>query len=1635
MKNPMLIACSRSVRMRVDMLKVTLSGLLLLGVGSANADYVSTAVNRIFIDPASIPVITDGYQNGDVVAYVVETTPQITAGATNGAGAWSIVYIPAGVEVVGTELVSANPDGTYSNVPAKDLAPIANGCGNRGCAIADDLTNPDRYTDGAVAQNQQDTGIFFSTNARTALLNPNLSITPTGPLITPQRIYNQWDFDQILAFGSNTAPAPLSGNNGRGTTPLVSYGTNGPWFGTGSPVSGPDTYFTNDYNPACDPTAGTGTVAFRLDLGCVGPWNRIQYPNSKIAATGAVTPGVATTGTYPTNGVSAVATGAGIVVSTAAPLPATTNAVRFVQGARRVGDLEISRLTLRVTDATNYVAAINAGNKFCISSTGGDNVATGRGPQDNLWRYYEGNNHVCYNGDTLGVLLKKPKFVNGVASNGGTLSPSDIISYEITFTNTSLVTINNLVMSDVVGDLVAPLDLTLVAAGTAGCAYSSYNGTQGGLPTLSTRTSTNATWNALPTLAAGQSVTVFMCGQVLAGAALGTQIRNTGSAVHDTHAVPYTSSTLGTVSSRISGNVYNDVDGSTGLTPGDIGLAGVTVQLWDSTGTTLLATTITTSTGAYEFNGLAAGTYLIREIDPAGFFTTGDTQGSLTDNQISVTLASTTSASSGHNFFDRETAQLNVTKAVSPNPVSIGEQATYTVTIVNTGPVATTANIVINDTLPTGITYVSASGTNWTCNGLVPLTCTFTGTLAATSGSTTLLLLVNVGAGTLNGNNTARASGGGDTRCPAPPATALPRCSGTVIVGTVPVILSDVDVRVEGRELLVQFGTASEEGALGFKVHASKDTEANRQLLAAEMSVARASTVSPQRYQVRGAYSGQTKVWIEEISIRAGSTFYGPFAVGSRLGSEASAVRTDWAIVRAEQQLFRQAQQRIHIDAARGTTSAQAEVSVAESGWVRVRFEDLLAKGIDWTGVPAAHIELSRGDVRVPLEYSGATQFGPGSTLGFLAESVSASLYTRTAKYRLRVATAATPLLPVFGGVGALSPQTSVPARFEHAPNRQYGSASPIDDPWYAYRLVRNNTPSASINEYFALPEKAADSAGERIEVELWGGLDYAQAPDHSVRLLLNGVEIATDRFDGLTQRLVTADLPAGLLISGTNTLTLELVGDTELAADVVHLEAIRVDYSRALTAVEDRIEFSLPADVATGRNSADRVFVDDFDDGGSAACAQLADCVAYRVRGLGSDDAVVLRQRGGNIVRLTATTAAVPGGYELAFASSKQPGDRYWIEPRAGEVEAHLALAAPLADPLNGGPASYLIVSHPSFISALSPLIAARQSEGFTVRVVDVEAIYDFYNSGVVDPVAIQLALSEAYARLGTRYVLLVGGDTYDYFNYTFANSVSFVPTPYRVTGPFIRFGAADGVYADVDADGLADMALGRFPVRSVTELNSLIAKTLSYAQASHGGKAVLLSDRDQGGISYRAQLAPLANHLGAQWNVNTLSLQDYPSGGSAQARADLVTAVNSGQSLLAYLGHGSPGNWTFEGLLNSSQVYAGAFNNAGTPTLVWNIGCYGTYFVDPLYNTIAHGLLLQNNGGAAAVLGASGLTLVSSDVAWINTFGVHIASERIGDAVRMAQRTLQQAGPIEFRDLAVGGTLLGDPALRLNQ
>jgi uncharacterized repeat protein (TIGR01451 family) len=96
-------------------------------------------------------------------------------------------------------------------------------------------------------------------------------------------------------------------------------------------------------------------------------------------------------------------------------------------------------------------------------------------------------------------------------------------------------------------------------------------------------------------------------------------------------------------------------------------------------------------------------------------------------------------------------ADLGINKAHS-GTFGYGDDGTYTLTVTNNGPTSTSGSTTtVSDTLPTGESYVSATGSGWTC-GAVGQVVTCTSTAGVASGANfnviTLTVLVATSAGT-----------------------------------------------------------------------------------------------------------------------------------------------------------------------------------------------------------------------------------------------------------------------------------------------------------------------------------------------------------------------------------------------------------------------------------------------------------------------------------------------------------------------------------------------------------------------------------------------------------------------------------------------------------------------------------------------------------------------------------------------------------------------------------------------------------------------------------------------------------------------------------------------------------------------
>ncbi|WP_168798659.1 DUF6701 domain-containing protein [Herbaspirillum sp. ST 5-3] len=91
-------------------------------------------------------------------------------------------------------------------------------------------------------------------------------------------------------------------------------------------------------------------------------------------------------------------------------------------------------------------------------------------------------------------------------------------------------------------------------------------------------------------------------------------------------------------------------------------------------------------------------------------------------------------------------ADLSITKVLN-GTLNRGQNASYAINVTNNGPSNEAGPIIVRDTLPAGLSFVSASGTGWSCNfASGTVTCTYNSSLANGTTAPTVTLTVGVSA-------------------------------------------------------------------------------------------------------------------------------------------------------------------------------------------------------------------------------------------------------------------------------------------------------------------------------------------------------------------------------------------------------------------------------------------------------------------------------------------------------------------------------------------------------------------------------------------------------------------------------------------------------------------------------------------------------------------------------------------------------------------------------------------------------------------------------------------------------------------------------------------------------------------------
>jgi hypothetical protein len=346
---------------------------------------------------------------------------------------------------------------------------------------------------------------------------------------------------------------------------------------------------------------------------------------------------------------------------------------------------------------------------------------------------------------------------------------------------------------------------------------------------------------------------------------------------------------------------------------------------------------------------------------------------------------------------------------------------------------------------------------------------------------------------------------------------------------------------------------------------------------------------------------------------------------------------------------------------------------------------------------------------------------------------------------------------------------------------------------------------------------------------------------------------------------------------------------------------------------------------------------------------------------------------------------------------------------------------------------ANLIIIAHKNFLTRAETWANYRRGQGFTVKVVDVDEIYDEFNYGVISSNAIKAYLQyvkENWQAPGpqVQYVLLIGDASWDARNYEGEGYLNFVPP--RMVATVYTETASDEALADFDGDGLTEIPIGRVPARTVADVDTVFAKTTNWeanltATSLTDRGALFAYDHNNG---YTFDL--MSSRLRTQLAPEVPSTFVYR--GETNANTNLINAMNTGKFVVNYSGHGSPGSWGGNPLF--FNVFSVPTTQDHSPAIYTMLTCLNGYYHWLWFPSIAEVLLNTPNKGAVAAWGSSGLTQPNYQEEMAVRFYATLNGgtiPRMGDLVRDAKLAL--VFPFNSPDVRLSWNLMGDPMLKV--
>jgi hypothetical protein len=350
------------------------------------------------------------------------------------------------------------------------------------------------------------------------------------------------------------------------------------------------------------------------------------------------------------------------------------------------------------------------------------------------------------------------------------------------------------------------------------------------------------------------------------------------------------------------------------------------------------------------------------------------------------------------------------------------------------------------------------------------------------------------------------------------------------------------------------------------------------------------------------------------------------------------------------------------------------------------------------------------------------------------------------------------------------------------------------------------------------------------------------------------------------------------------------------------------------------------------------------------------------------------------NVTELPVNLTA--GGF--SFISSGNPNTKYYL---AQDNDFYAPASVIRVDPVDiaNESNSYdnIIIAAPEYEQQAHALASFYiQKWEKKSKIVLLQDIFNQFNSGMPDPNAVRLFLKhcvESYPSPAITTVTLLGSGTLDWRNFSGQSATKNKIIVYQKNSS-----TTDDYFGMLYTDQYPELAIGRYPVRTTNELNTMLQNLNSYVSQPQSGmwrnNLVFLADDEFNGpstgeYSHSEQLQETSEIINKSILIDKIFALEYEFDefqNKPKARDDMVKAINDGKLIWYYIGHGSFDTLGAEDYFQGA-LDMGRFNNPDKLTLFVAASCDVAQFDSFSFDCLAEKVVLLNNKGAIASIAAT--------------------------------------------------------------